>query len=210
MRPELPAALEGVVLRAMARDPRDRFPSLRAFAAALLPFASERSRQAWGTTFAPDGSHGPGDTQLEVAAAPAPLRGDAADTFTASERAATQTAPSSSGQSGGRRWLPGLVAAAVLSLGAVSLWMRPPPRPSAPLSPRASTTPEPPPPEPTPTPPVAPPAPVAAAEATPESTDAGLVAGPVTRPDAPRRAPARRRSHTRRAPSRGAVPDLPP
>ncbi|MFO0647935.1 MAG: serine/threonine-protein kinase [Polyangiales bacterium] len=48
LRPELPPALDAAVLRAMARDPEARFPTLRAFMAALLPFASERARVLWG------------------------------------------------------------------------------------------------------------------------------------------------------------------
>ena len=41
------AAFDEVVLRAMSRDPRDRFASVRAFGVALLPFARERDRLAW-------------------------------------------------------------------------------------------------------------------------------------------------------------------
>jgi hypothetical protein len=42
----IPSALDGAVLRAMSRDPNDRFASVRAFGAAMLPFASERTRLA--------------------------------------------------------------------------------------------------------------------------------------------------------------------
>jgi serine/threonine-protein kinase len=45
--PGIPPELDAVVMRAMGRDPDDRFPSVRAFGAALLPFASERERLAW-------------------------------------------------------------------------------------------------------------------------------------------------------------------
>jgi serine/threonine-protein kinase len=41
LRPEIPSELESVVLRAMAVEPDDRFPSVAAFGLALLPFASE-------------------------------------------------------------------------------------------------------------------------------------------------------------------------
>jgi serine/threonine-protein kinase len=44
LQPVLPPDLEAVVLRAMAREPGQRFPSLKAFAAALLPWASMRAR----------------------------------------------------------------------------------------------------------------------------------------------------------------------
>jgi eukaryotic-like serine/threonine-protein kinase len=43
LRPELPAALESAVMRAMARDPRQRFADMRALIAALEPFAGQRA-----------------------------------------------------------------------------------------------------------------------------------------------------------------------
>jgi serine/threonine-protein kinase len=45
--PGIPAVLDGILLRAMSRNPRDRFASARMFGAALLPFARERDRVAW-------------------------------------------------------------------------------------------------------------------------------------------------------------------
>jgi eukaryotic-like serine/threonine-protein kinase len=51
LRPEIAPALEAAVMRAMARDAKQRFPSLQSLAAALLPFASERARASWGPTF---------------------------------------------------------------------------------------------------------------------------------------------------------------
>ena len=53
LRPEIPLGLEDVVLRAMLREPRERFDSVAAFARALLPFASERGRLLWEETFGP-------------------------------------------------------------------------------------------------------------------------------------------------------------
>jgi serine/threonine protein kinase len=44
----IPRALDEAVLRAMSRDPADRFASVRAFGAALLPLASERTHHALG------------------------------------------------------------------------------------------------------------------------------------------------------------------
>jgi serine/threonine protein kinase len=44
---DVPRALDEVVLRGMSRNPRDRFPTVRTFGAALLQFASERSRAAY-------------------------------------------------------------------------------------------------------------------------------------------------------------------
>jgi eukaryotic-like serine/threonine-protein kinase len=47
LRPELPAALEAAVLRALARVPAARFPDVLALGAALLPFASAKRQVAW-------------------------------------------------------------------------------------------------------------------------------------------------------------------
>jgi hypothetical protein len=44
----IPAAFDAIVLRAMSRDPRHRFPSTRAFGAALLAFARPQDQAAWG------------------------------------------------------------------------------------------------------------------------------------------------------------------
>jgi serine/threonine protein kinase len=44
---DLPPELEAVIVRAMSHRPEDRFESMIAFAAALLPFASEASREYW-------------------------------------------------------------------------------------------------------------------------------------------------------------------
>ena len=43
----IPRAFDDVLARALSRLPEDRFPSVRAFAAALLPFASEATRSAF-------------------------------------------------------------------------------------------------------------------------------------------------------------------
>jgi serine/threonine-protein kinase len=51
--PGVPVALDAVVLRALDRDPARRFPSVRAFACALLPFASESAQHAWRGEFGP-------------------------------------------------------------------------------------------------------------------------------------------------------------
>jgi len=47
----LPPALDAVILRAMERDPADRFESVRAFARALLPFADEATKRALDRDF---------------------------------------------------------------------------------------------------------------------------------------------------------------
>jgi serine/threonine-protein kinase len=45
---ELPPEMDELVMRAIARKPADRFPSMRAFGSALVPFAGERAAHRWG------------------------------------------------------------------------------------------------------------------------------------------------------------------
>jgi hypothetical protein len=52
--PLLPQPLEAVIVRAMNVDPTQRFPSVRAFGAALLQFASEGARVLWADAFRAD------------------------------------------------------------------------------------------------------------------------------------------------------------
>ena len=51
VRPELSPAFEAVVQRAMALDPGDRFASMHALGAALLPFASAATQEVWRPVF---------------------------------------------------------------------------------------------------------------------------------------------------------------
>lgn len=51
LRSDSPRELEGILRQALAGDPADRFESLRCFGAALLPFASKRSRTFWGPVY---------------------------------------------------------------------------------------------------------------------------------------------------------------
>jgi serine/threonine-protein kinase len=51
LRPELSEAIERVILKAMARARDDRYPSVRDFGRALLPFAGARARVQWSPTF---------------------------------------------------------------------------------------------------------------------------------------------------------------
>ncbi len=44
----LPSEVDAIVLRAMNRNPAERFPSVRDLGAALLPLAGERARVTWG------------------------------------------------------------------------------------------------------------------------------------------------------------------
>jgi serine/threonine-protein kinase len=54
LNPELPAAFEAVILRAMARAADERFPTTRALGRALLDFASERVRAQHAEEFVID------------------------------------------------------------------------------------------------------------------------------------------------------------
>jgi serine/threonine-protein kinase len=49
--PRLPEDLDGVVMRALARNPDKRWPSVREFAQALVPFADEATRLVWARDF---------------------------------------------------------------------------------------------------------------------------------------------------------------
>jgi serine/threonine-protein kinase len=62
-KPDLPLALERVILRAMSRAPDARFPHVRELGAALLDVADEGTRILWAPTF--------GVTRSDASAAPA-------------------------------------------------------------------------------------------------------------------------------------------
>jgi len=75
-RPGLVPAFEAVVLRAMARQPEDRFPSVRALGAALLDFAGPATAVVWAPVFCTDAgavrvdlaAHGPSGAPGNVGA----------------------------------------------------------------------------------------------------------------------------------------------
>lgn len=50
-RPALPVEFEAVLLRALSTSPDARYESVRAFASALLPFASDEARALWSREF---------------------------------------------------------------------------------------------------------------------------------------------------------------
>jgi hypothetical protein len=60
---DVPPAFDAIVARAMNRNPRDRFPSMRAFGAALLPLASERARGSYSVELS-EASHGAADSRV--------------------------------------------------------------------------------------------------------------------------------------------------
>lgn len=49
--PGIPPELDAAVVRALAREPEDRFPSVRAFARALLPMVDARTAATWERDF---------------------------------------------------------------------------------------------------------------------------------------------------------------
>jgi serine/threonine-protein kinase len=51
LNPHLPAAFDALVLRALSRDPGERFPDLAALGAALLSFAAPETRSRWAAEF---------------------------------------------------------------------------------------------------------------------------------------------------------------
>jgi len=53
IRPEISPALERVIVRAMALDPKQRFASLREMGAAMLALAAERTQVVWANSFKP-------------------------------------------------------------------------------------------------------------------------------------------------------------
>jgi len=94
-RTGIPVAFDSVVVRALSRDPRDRFADVRELGAALLRFAEGRSWSTWAREFATERS---GDT-VDDDARPQPV---------------SAARPERS-----RAWL---VVAALAFVGAVSVW----------------------------------------------------------------------------------------
>ncbi|HXU01616.1 MAG TPA: serine/threonine-protein kinase, partial [Polyangia bacterium] len=70
VRADLPPAFEAIVVRAMRLEAAERFPSLRALGAALLPFASDNARVLWADDF---GSAGDAPGSVHASATSAPL-----------------------------------------------------------------------------------------------------------------------------------------
>ena len=79
----VPQGLDDVVLRGLARDPEKRFGSVRAFAAELLPFASEALAGAWRRDFVESTSPAKAGSSRSSAALksalPEPLRENATE-----------------------------------------------------------------------------------------------------------------------------------
>ncbi|MEZ4410846.1 MAG: protein kinase [Polyangiales bacterium] len=205
-RPELPEALESVLLRAMAQTPEERFPSVAAFAEALLPFASDAARAQWSSHFAAPTSHAD-------AARRSTLPGDATPPREETLAPATRSSNHPSPRAPWRRTaLVGAVAVAAVIAGFVGLSPRAPtPRPS----PVTVVRPLPRAPAPTPVVHAEAPVPVAAPTPAPAPTEAAPVIvesapdteSAPTEATAPTRRRHRRHGHSRReaaAPSGGS------
>jgi serine/threonine protein kinase len=74
LNPVLPAAFDAVILRALARDPANRFPSIRAFASGLVPFACSAARQRWSAEL-DTGERPSGELAVSAPSRPRPSRG---------------------------------------------------------------------------------------------------------------------------------------
>jgi serine/threonine-protein kinase len=109
IEPELPEALCSVIERAMAADRELRYPTIRAFATALMPFARERTRVHWTAILS--GQTGDGEMSPEAVEAAGTMRADS--TLRSSVRDLPAVKPSSPA----RRWRwPAAVAALALTL----------------------------------------------------------------------------------------------
>ena len=116
VKPGLPPEIEAVIVRAMQLDPANRFPTVRQLAAALLPFASEKSRLLWNEAFG----------GIDDRSAAAPSAGSAPRITDDTALAATATPPSGPGPSG-----PSWTAPKETTLGSATgqnLETLPPPR----------------------------------------------------------------------------------
>jgi serine/threonine-protein kinase len=72
LEPSLPAAFDAVVLRAMQRDPAQRFPSVRALGAALLPLAPLELARSWAEEFGSVAREAPAAVSVKPASATLP------------------------------------------------------------------------------------------------------------------------------------------
>jgi hypothetical protein len=114
-RLDIPVELERIVMRAMARERNDRFPSVGALGRALLPFASPRARTIWEPAF---GNSSP--PKYQEATVPDRVRPALEDTNgTLGRSAATRSAsPGRAGRPlGALWWMLSAFTALLLGLG---------------------------------------------------------------------------------------------
>jgi serine/threonine-protein kinase len=146
--PALPESFDAALRGALRRDPAERYPSVRAFALALLPFARSSTRLKWANAF------GASRTDPESDAPTQPL----VPPPTAALGVEVPVAPAPP-RAGRRRFVPALLTGLVLTTAALGGWRllhsaepapSPTPRPAiappAPVPPRtAAAIPAPPP-----------------------------------------------------------------
>jgi serine/threonine-protein kinase len=120
---EIDPGLEAVILRALHRDPNERFESVRAFGRALLPFATERIRDWWREDFEGASSRrgATGSVVLERSAASPMAASESHLAATLPERRASRRSPASASGSAGRAVvLAAAVLAAVFAVAVVT------------------------------------------------------------------------------------------
>jgi len=104
-RDDIPEELEDVIMRALAKDPRDRFSDVRALSVALSPFAPEMELVALTPS-------------ARMRAAPSPPRSDAPVAAPSPRDVPTMVAP----KPRGARWLVSAAAVFVFVAGIISWW----------------------------------------------------------------------------------------
>lgn len=104
VNPAIPSAFDAVVLRALARDPKARFPSLQALGEALWPFAGVEARATWSTEFGPTGAR------------PRREHDDVSASFVAYSRAARKAGVSPAARPPARLGVTAIGAIAILGL----------------------------------------------------------------------------------------------
>ncbi len=120
--PSLPAGLDAVVMRTMERLPERRFTSVRAFAAALLPYASPAARDLWTPEFERAAVFPPVPQTVALSAPPvAPPVFQTPDTF--AQSSGMRDAPAPAAPSRRTAWIAG--ALGVLLLGGSVAVVRP-------------------------------------------------------------------------------------
>jgi serine/threonine-protein kinase len=143
-RPDLSPAFEALVLRAMALDAANRFPSVRELAADLLDFASPKGRAVWEASF-DDGASATvvGGARSAPSGAFSPEPPDQSDRRAATTLGATVLPLGPLPQPQPRAWLPfGLLMGVVLLTAAlVAVAALTSSRQVAPSTPRAQTAP---------------------------------------------------------------------
>ncbi|MDO9019414.1 MAG: serine/threonine-protein kinase [Deltaproteobacteria bacterium] len=194
VNPEVPRALDQVVLRLLSRTPSERFGSMRALGTALLPFASVGARERWSAEFN-DLSH---QATASAGTPPAVLsaaRATTSDTLQATSRSLTPAAPRSR-----PKWLA-LAVVAALALVGFGAWQVVASSPApTPQTPHTAVRPPPrvtPPPPPTPPPLAAPPAVLAAPAAALPTTPAAAPDEPEPEPEPTRASHPHRTRRTR-------------